>query len=200
MKIVSRFCKQILLTVGVGLVAFSGMAQEKTNGHKLKQKNNLKAGTSIVFLMDVDNGGIMYYHQYTRHLCRLFDASASIGYLNAQRFDDADKTFTLNKTYVMLDATGYLNFWRSDRFALKIGAGPSLRHRSEIDLIDNSQVIETGERKYQHTNTKDVGGNALIENDFYMGDRVILGTRIGGHFYNDGTPLVSFGLNLGYKF
>ncbi|MDX5347992.1 MAG: hypothetical protein LPJ89_10590 [Hymenobacteraceae bacterium] len=192
---------KVLPKIRISVLALLLACLVHTGANAQKCPNAFRAGINYAFLTDVYNSGFMFYNQYNRCISRLFEVSLQANYFNASRYDDADKTFTSMKTFKMMDLSATIKPLRDSRFVLKLGAGPSIRHRAELDLkrtVANGDANTTN--AYLHNKSFDYGYHGFIENDFFITDNLILGARIAGFDYNEGSGLFGFGLNMGYQF
>ncbi|WP_153042697.1 hypothetical protein [Rufibacter ruber] len=168
-------------------------------------KNNFRTGVGFAYIVEGDNSGAIFTQQYTRELSDRLNFSISGEYLSSSRYDQSKEIFTSRKAFVMFDASLFFDLIESEKYSIRIGAGPAVRRRSEVDLVqgalgNNTTPGTTAGENFIHSREKDFGGKVVLENDFFSDNRLFFGWRASGYFYNAGTSIFSAGLTMGYSF
>ncbi|GAA4309000.1 hypothetical protein [Nibribacter koreensis] len=190
--------KTAFVAVLCSVISFSASGQHV-------YKNSFRSGVAFAYIVEGDNSGALFSNQYSRELTDRLNVAISGEYLSSSRFDQGKKIFTSRKAFVMFDTSVYFDLLENDKFTIKIGAGPAVRRRSELDLAkgalgDNTTPGATPDEQFIHTREKDFGGKIALENDFFSDNRLFFGWRATGYLYNKGTSIFSVGLNMGYAF
>lgn len=186
---VSRiFFALILVFLVLPMVSFAG---------KNKYPNTLKTGVSYAWLSDYDSQGLMFYTNYNNYFGDRFAIGINIGALNASRFDKSKEIYTIKNTFYMGSLDASYDLLQNDMITLRVGGGPALRHRAEV----NSNVEDgTADGSVRHVRASDTGVNAYLENDFNFSRFGVMGGRVGYHYFSEGTPVFSMGFHVGFKF
>ncbi|WP_250427323.1 hypothetical protein [Pontibacter ruber] len=177
-----------LILLAVPTVSFAG---------KNKYPNTLKTGVSYAWLSEYDSEGLMFYTNYNNYFGDRFAIGFNVGALNASRYDKAKQIYTVKNNFYMgsLDAT--YDLLQNDMITLRIGGGPALRHRGEV----NANIVDgTPDGSVRHVRASDIGVNGYIENDFNFSRFGVMGGRVAYHHYSEGTPVFSLGFHVGFKF
>ncbi|WP_207433712.1 hypothetical protein [Sabulibacter ruber] len=169
--------------------------------------NHFRTGVGFAYILDDDNSGALFSQQYTRELTDHLHITVSGEYLSSSRYDKQKQLFTSRKAFVMFDASFFYDLVETERYTIKLGAGPAVRRRSELDLtrgeIPEGAITTPGRNPdefFVHIRERDFGGKAVLETDFFNDNRLFFGMRASGYFYNKGTSIFAIGLNMGYSF
>jgi hypothetical protein len=192
----------------VALSAFASMlllsqpraasAQTFTNGGAGKEPSSLKAGVNFVWLSENDSQGLMFSNNFSHYLSDRLSLGLNLGLLSAKRYDDAKQIYTVQNTFFMSSVDAAFDVMQGEIVTFRLGAGPSFRHRAEINSDPEGQGTVDG--SVTHIKTSDIGVQGFLENDFGILRNGIAGGRISYFHYKDGTPILSIGLHLGFKF
>lgn len=168
-------------------------------------RNNFRTGIAFAYIVEGDNSGALFTQQYTRELGNRLNFSISGEYLSSSRYDQSKNIFTSRKAFVMFDASLFFDLMENEKYTIKLGAGPALRRRSEVDLVrgalgNNTTPGTTAGENFIHKRERDYGGKIVLENDFFSDNRLFFGWRATGYIYNAGTAIFSAGVNMGYAF
>ncbi|GAB3819352.1 hypothetical protein GCM10028895_17670 [Pontibacter rugosus] len=158
----------------------------------------LKAGINYVWLSDSDSQGLMFQNSLQHYVGKRLGVGVNLGLLSAKRYDDAMEIFTVQNTFYMASLQGTFDLMQKETVSFRIGAGPAVRHRSEITSDEIDQGTQDG--SVSHLKKTDFGFDAFIENDFSIFRNGIAGGRIGYFYYTEGTAVLSIGLHLGFSF
>ncbi|MFC6996564.1 hypothetical protein [Rufibacter roseus] len=178
----------------------------QTVSAQARYRNNFRTGVGFAYIVEGDNSGAIFTQQYTRELTDRLNFSLSGEYLSSSRYDQGKEIFTSRKAFVMFDASLYFDLLENDKFTIKIGAGPAVRRRSEVDLVQGAINNNSGtpgttaDEHFIHNRERDFGGKIVLENDFHNDNRLFFGWRASGYFYNAGSSIFSAGLTMGYSF
>lgn len=153
---------------------------------------------SFAWLSDFDSQGLMFGNRLHHYLGERFGAGVTLGMLSSSRFDKVKDIYTIKSTYYMWGVEGTFDLLQNESVAFRIGAGPAARHRSEIST--ENELGGTKDGSVTHIRTSDVGVSGFIENDFGILRNGMAGGRIEYIYYTKGTPVLSLGLHLGFRF
>jgi len=168
--------------------------------------NHFRTGVGFAYILEGDNSGALFSQQYTRELTDHLHFSVSGEYLSSSRYDQQVKLFTSRKAFVMFDASFFYDLTETGKYTIKLGIGPAVRRRSELDLlkgeVDEGTItpIENSDLTFVHIRERDIGGKIVAETDFFNDNRLFFGLRASGYVYNKGTSIFALGLNMGYSF
>ncbi|MBC3539502.1 hypothetical protein ACFSC6_18425 [Rufibacter sediminis] len=204
MKHVNVLSNLLLKSILVGFF-FLFVMQGASAQHRYP--NHFRTGVGFAYILDGDNSGALFSQQYTRELTDHLHFAVSAEYLSSSRYDKQIQLFTSRKAFVMFDASLYYDLYETTKYTIKLGAGPAVRRRSELDLV-RGEVPEgtvttpsnTPGDVFVHIREKDFGGKAVLETDFFNDNRLFFGMRAAGYFYNEGTSIFALQLNMGYSF
>lgn len=164
----------------------------------VKEPGALKAGVHFVWLSENDSQGLMFNNSFTHYLGDRFGLGLNIGLLSAKRYDDSKQIYTIQNTYVIGSLEAAYDVMQGETVSFRLGAGPSARHRAEINSDIEGQGTVDG--SVTHIKTSDMGFFGFIENDFGILRNGVAGGRISYYHYFDGTPILSIGAHLGFRF
>jgi hypothetical protein len=173
-------------------------AQTFVNGGAGKEPTSLKAGVNFVWLSENDSQGLMFSNSFSHYLGKRLALGLNLGLLSAKRYDDAKKIFTVQNTFYMGSVEAAFDVMNGEKVDVRLGAGPAFRHRAEINSDPEDQGTQDG--SVTHIKTSDVGLHGFLENDFGILRNGIAGGRIAYYHFTDGTPILSIGLHLGFRF
>ncbi|WP_192822565.1 hypothetical protein [Rufibacter sp. LB8] len=179
-------------------VAFFCLLASQTVSAQALYKNNFRTGVGFAYIVEGDNSGAIFSQQYTRELSDRLNLSVSGEYLSSSRYDQGQKIFTSRKAFVMFDAAVSWDLTEHPTYGVKIGVGPAVRRRSEVDL--KTGLSGNDVNNYIHSRERDFGGKVFLENDFYSDNRLFFGGRAAGYFYNKGSNIFAISVNMGYAF
>ncbi|WP_161890848.1 hypothetical protein [Pontibacter russatus] len=168
------------------------------NAFGKKSPTSLKAGVSFNWLSDFDSQGVMFTNRLHHYLGERVGAGLTVGLLSSSRFDKVKDIYTIKSTYYMWGVEGSFDLMQNESVAFRIGGGPAARHRSEISTED--ELGGTKDGSVTHIRTADVGVSGFIENDFGILRNGMAGGRIEYIYYTKGTPVLSVGLHVGFRF
>ncbi|WP_187033085.1 hypothetical protein [Pontibacter deserti] len=163
-----------------------------------KDPNAFKAGVSFVWLSDFDSQGLMFSNRFNHYLGERVAVGLNLGLLTASRYDEGKQLYSIKNTFYMGGIEASFDLLSNETVNLRIGAGGSARHRSEINSDPEGEGTFDG--SVAHIRTGDVGFNGFLENDFNFGRNGIAGGRIEYLYYSKGTPVFAIGLHVGFKF
>ncbi|OKL40193.1 hypothetical protein [Pontibacter flavimaris] len=173
-------------------------AQTFTNGGAGKERTSLKAGVNFVWLSENDSQGLMFSNNLSHYLSDRVSLGLNLGLLSAKRYDDAKQIYTIQNTFFMSSLEAAFDVMQGEIVTFRLGAGPSFRHRAEINSDPEGQGTVDG--SVTHIKTSDIGLHGFLENDFGILRNGVAGGRISYFHYKEGTPILSIGLHLGFKF
>jgi hypothetical protein len=169
--------------------------------------NHFRTGVGFAYILEGDNSGALFSQQYTRELTDHLHFSVSGEYLSSSRYDQQSLLFTSRKAFVMFDASFFYDLYETGRYTLKLGAGPAVRRRSELDLVrggvPEGSVTTPGLTPgdvFVHLRERDIGGKVMVETDFFNDNRLFFGLRAAGYVYDQGTSIFALQVNMGYSF
>ncbi|PTX18751.1 hypothetical protein C8N40_10540 [Pontibacter mucosus] len=173
-------------------------AQTFVNGGAGKEPASVKAGVSFVWLSENDSQGLMFSNNFSHYLGKRLALGLNLGLLSAKRYDDAKQIYTIQNTFYMGSLEAAFDVMHGEKVDVRFGAGPAFRHRAEINSDPEGQGTQDG--SVTHIKTSDVGFHGFLENDFDILRNGIAGGKISYFHFNDGTPILSIGLHLGFRF
>lgn len=173
-------------------------AQTFANGGAGKEPASLRAGVSFVWLSENDSQGLMFSNSFNHYLGKRLLLGLNVGLLSAKRYDDAKQIYTIQNTFFMGSVDAAFDVMQGEIVTFRLGAGPSFRHRAEINSDPEGQGTIDG--SVTHIKTSDVGVHGFLENDFSILRNGVAGGRVSYFHYTEGTPVLSIGLHLGFKF
>ncbi|GGK73130.1 hypothetical protein ACD591_07895 [Rufibacter glacialis] len=204
MKNITHVSTLFLKTVLAGFFVLFAL-QGATAQHRYP--NHFRTGVGFAYILDGDNSGALFSQQYTRELTDHLHFSVSGEYLSSSRYSKEISLFTSRKAFVMFDASFFYDLYETPKYTIKLGAGPAVRRRSELDLVrggvEEGAVITPGrndDEVFVHIREKDFGGKVVLETDFFNDNRLFFGMRAAGYIYNKGTSIFAAQLNMGYSF
>ncbi|ALI98997.1 hypothetical protein [Rufibacter tibetensis] len=204
MKHVNHLRTLLLKTAFVGFF-FLFVLQDATAQHRYP--NHFRTGVGFAYILDDDNSGALFSQQYTREITDHLHFALSGEYLSSSRYDKQSSIFTSRKAFVMFDASVFYDLVETKKYTIKLGAGPAIRRRSEVNLtrgeVPEGTITTPGRNSdevFVHIREKDFGGKAVFETDFFNDNRLFFGMRAAGYFYKQGTNIFALGLNMGYSF
>lgn len=165
---------------------------------KPKEPTTLKAGVSYVWLSDYDSQGLMFYNDFHHYVGGKVAVGMNIAALSASRYDEGMKIYTIKNTFYMASMHATVDLMQNETLAMRLGAGPTVRHRAEIN--SDAEGEGTVDGSVEHIRTSDVGAVGYLENDFFIFKNGVAGGRIGYHYYTKGTAVFSLGFHLGFSF
>ncbi|MCX2740173.1 hypothetical protein [Pontibacter anaerobius] len=177
---------------------YTASAQTFVNGGAGKEPATLKAGVNFVWLSENDSQGLMFSNSFSHYLGDRLSLGLNLGLLSAKRYDDSKQIYTIQNTFYMGSLEAAFDVMQGEIVLLRLGAGPSFRHRAEINSDPEGQGTVDG--SVTHIKTSDVGLHGFLENDFSILRNGVAGGRISYFHYKDGTPVLSIGMHLGFKF
>lgn len=160
--------------------------------------NAFKAGISFVWLSDYDSQGIMFSNRFNHYLGERVAVGLNLGVLAASRYDKVMEIYSIKNTFYMGSLEASVDVLQNDMISLRLGAGGAARHRSEINTDAEDEGTKDG--SVIHIRTSDVGFNGFLENDFNFGRNGITGARVDYFYYTKGTPVLAFGMHVGFRF
>ncbi|ARS35898.1 hypothetical protein CA264_10880 [Pontibacter actiniarum] len=163
-----------------------------------KEPAMLKAGVNFVWLSENDSQGLMFSNSFDHYLSDRLAVGLSLGLLSAKRYDEAKEIYTVQNTFYMASLEATFDILQNESVAFRLGAGPTARHRAEINSDPEDEGTQDG--SVTHIKTSDVGAFGFIENDFNILRNGVAGGRIAYFHYSEGTPVLSIGMHLGFKF
>ncbi len=180
----------------VGLVLLTLVGRPVLAGNN---PNSVKTGVSYVWLSDYDSQGIMFSDQFTHYLRgNKMALGLNVGLLAASRFDEMKQIYAIKNTFYMATLEASYDLLNNETIRLRVGAGPSVRHRAEISSSDADQGTIDGSVK--HIKTSEAGFNVFLANDFGVLRHGVAGARIEYFHYAKGTPILSLGMHIGFAF
>ncbi|TPE42857.1 hypothetical protein [Pontibacter mangrovi] len=198
----NRFFASAALRAFTSLILLSSPldanAQTFVNGGAGKEPGALKAGVYFVWLSENDSQGLLFSNNFSHYLSKKLSVGLDVGLLSAKRYDDAKKIFTVQNTFYMASLGAAFDALQGEKVTLRLGAGPSVRHRAEVNSDPEGQGTQDG--SVTHIKTSDTGFFGYLENDFGAFRNGIAGGRISYFHYSDGTPVLSIGVHMGFKF
>ncbi|WP_276496538.1 hypothetical protein [Pontibacter litorisediminis] len=177
---------------------FAATAQTFANGGAGKEPAALKAGVNFVWLSENDSQGLMFSNNFSHYLGKRTSLGLNVGLLSAKRYDDAKQIYTIQNTFIMGSVDAAFDVMQGEVVTFRLGAGPSVRNRAEINSDPEGQGTQDG--SVTHIKTSDFGFHGYLENDFSILRNGVAGGRISYFHYTEGTPILSIGLHLGFKF
>ena len=162
------------------------------------EPTSLRANVGFAWLSDFDSQGLVFGNRLHHYLGERFGAGVTLGLLSSSRFDKVKDIYTIKSTYYMWGVEGTFDLLQNESVAFRVGAGPAARHRSEISTED--EIGGTKDGSVTHVRTADVGVSGFIENDFGILRNGMAGGRVEYIYYTKGTPVLSVGLHLGFRF
>lgn len=189
------------------IIIFAGILMSKPAAAQQLYYNNFRTAFGFGYIVDDDNSGAIFSNQYTRELTERINGSVTLEYLSSSRYEKSRQLFTSRKAFIMADVSVIFDVLEKGVTTIKLGVGPAVRRRSELDLTTSPDAddITTPSRAndpavFVHNRSKDFGGKVTFENDFYSDNRMTFGWRAAGYVYNDGTPIFTAGLHMGFSF
>ncbi|WP_299754463.1 hypothetical protein [uncultured Pontibacter sp.] len=177
---------------------YTSVAQTFANGGAGKEPASVKAGVNFVWLSENDSQGLMFSNSLSHYLGSRLSLGLNLGLLSAKRYDEAKKIYTIQNTFYMASLEAAFDVMQGESVSFRLGAGPSFRHRAEVNSDPEEQGTQDG--SVTHIKTSDVGAFGFIENDFNILRNGVAGGRISYFHYKEGTPVLSIGLHVGFKF
>lgn len=162
-----------------------------------KDPNMLKAGVSYIWLSEYDSQGLMFNNRYTHHVGKRVAVGLNLGLATGSRYDDIKEIYSIKNTFYMANLEASFDLLNNESVAFRIGGGVGGRHRAEINSNAKDGTVDGS---VKHIKTSDVGYNGFIENDFNILRNGVAGGRVGYYYYTSGTPMLSVGLHVGFKF
>ncbi len=162
-----------------------------------KDPNAYKSGASFVWLSEYDSQGLMFSNRYSRYLGERAALGVNVGLLTASRYDSGKEIFSIKNTFYMGTLEASFDLIQKETVSLRLGAGGSARHRSEIDSDAEEGTVDGS---VAHIRTSDIGFNGYLENDFTFLRSGIVGGRVEYFYYTKGTPIFALGLHVGFRF
>ncbi|MFB9863000.1 hypothetical protein EFA69_03050 [Rufibacter immobilis] len=194
------------LLLKTALVGFFFLFLQQSAFAQHRYPNHFRTGVGFAYIMEGDNSGALFSQQYTRELTDHLHFTVSAEYLSSSRYDQTRELFTSRKAFVMFDASLFYDLTETAKYTIKLGVGPAVRRRSELDLVrgepDEGVVtpIANSDDAFVHIRKRDIGGKVVLETDFFNDNRLFFGMRASGYVYNHGTSIFAVGLNMGYSF
>jgi len=170
----------------------------KFKNSSLKDPNTFKSGISFVWLSDFDSQGLMFSSGYNHYLSERLALGLNVGMVAASRFDEGKQLYSIKNTFYMGGLEASFDLLKNESVSLRLGAGGTARHRSEINSDPEGEGTFDG--AVAHIRTSDVGFNGFLENDFSFLRSGIIGARVGYYSYSSGTPVFAIGLHVGFRF
>jgi hypothetical protein len=162
-----------------------------------KDPNILKTGVSYVLLTEYDSQGAMFYNDLSHYIGDRVAMGFNFSVLNASRFDQVQQIFSIKNSFYTGSFHMSLDMVQNQTITLRAAAGPTFRHRAEINSSADNGTIDGSVR---HIRTADIGGLAFIENDFNLSRYGVAGGRIAYYYYTKGTPVFAVGFHVGFVF
>ncbi|AKD05267.1 hypothetical protein POKO110462_14535 [Pontibacter korlensis] len=178
--------------------SFAASGQTFVNGGAGKEPAALKAGVNFVWLSENDSQGMMFSNSFSHYVGKRLSVGLNLGLLSAKRYDDAKQIYTVQNTFYMGSLEAAFDVMQGETVSFRLGAGPSARHRAEVNSDPEGQGTQDG--SVTHIKTSDVGFHGFFENDFNILRNGVAGGRVSYFHYTEGTPILSIGLHLGFKF
>jgi hypothetical protein len=163
-----------------------------------KDPSSVRASVSFVWLSDSDSQGLMFNNRLHHYLGKRFGMGINLGLLAGSRYDKVKEIYTIKNTYYMGGFELSYDVLQNESVAFRIGAGPTARHRSEINT--DPEDAGTVDGSVTHIRTSDVGFNGFLENDFGILRNGVAGARVEYLYYTKGTPVLAVGLHMGFAF
>ncbi|RIJ42575.1 hypothetical protein [Pontibacter oryzae] len=177
---------------------FSAYSQSASRIGHSKDPATLKAGVSFVWLAENDSQGLMFSNSFNHYLGNRLAVGLNLGMLSAKRFDNSKQIYTVQNTFYMGSAEVTFDLMQSESVLFRIGGGPTARHRAEIN--SSLENVGTQDGSVTHVKTSEAGVVGFIENDFNILKNGVAGGRVGYFHYSKGTPVLSVGMHVGFKF
>ncbi|MEJ8755820.1 hypothetical protein WG947_02330 [Pontibacter sp. H259] len=170
----------------------------KFKNSSLKNPNTFKSGVGFVWLSDFDSQGLMFNNSYNRYLTERVALGLNVGLVTASRYDEGKQLYSIKNTFYMGGLEASFDLLKNETVSLRLGAGGTARHRSEINSDPEGEGTFDG--AVAHIRTSDVGYNGFLENDFTFLRSGIIGARVGYYSYSKGTPIFAIGMHVGFRF
>lgn len=191
-----------IAAIGISILAltqsFSAHGQGISKNVRSKDPATLKAGLSFVWLAENDSQGLMFSNSFNHYVGKRLAVGLNLGMLSAKRFDDTKQIYNVQNTFYMGSAELTFDLMQSESVLFRLGAGPSVRHRAEINSSLEDEGTQDG--SVTHVKTSEAGVLGFLENDFNILKNGVAGGRVSYFHYTKGTPVLSVGMHVGFKF
>lgn len=179
-------------------------------------RNSIKTGVLYSSFGLGDLKGISYYNEYNRRLGQYisFSPSVNVGFGSVKKVvstNDIANGIRFNKASAGVDFNFFVLPVESERFNVRLGAGPSFRYFSDSypsnysiyslpNLPSGTPYVINPFTYPRDQNYLAAGYSLVVDGEVNLSDHWIIGVRGSYQGYTSKETILSVGINTGYRF
>lgn len=164
-------------------------------------KSQFKLGLGYGLIGKGDHNSILLINEFSQNLTKRIECNINFGFGKGIPENNFLGLISLSMFEVNINSL-FIPFYFREKYKLKLGTGLSFinidKVGSSFGHIDSSGILIIDE--YQIENSKNIGYNLQIENEFRIIDRISLSLLFQGQFYYNNNTIFGGILKLGYLF
>lgn len=186
------------------------------NASLTSYKSSVRAGVLYTSFGLGDLKGLSYYNEYNRQLSHYvsFSPSVQVGFGSVKKVvstNDLANGVRFNKASIGADLNFFVLPVQSERFNVRLGAGPSFRYFSDSypssysiyslpSLPPGTPYVISPFTYPRDQNYLAAGYNLVVDGEVNLSDHWLIGVRGSYQGYTSKETVLSVGINTGYRF